>query len=154
MLAIRMHLRMKARTTQLCPNVMGAVKTQLIYMSVDVEKEPFSPTPNFFWCYNVFFFWYRVNQKCTSLLSNCFFLHSRKNEIMHLLRLLLLISARAFGLGGMEDSEAAISRNCWSKVQNDEEGWSRIINFDEETSSLALFVNRTRPEVRTCLQSK
>lgn len=72
---------------------------------------------------------------------------------MHLIRLLLLISAKAFGLG-MEDTEAAISRNCWSKVQHDEDGWRRIINFDERTSSLALFVNRTRPEVRTCLQNQ
>ena len=159
MLATRMHLRMKARTTQLCPNVMGAVKTQLIYISV--EKEPFLLTRVSFdvmMCFSFFLFgtgWTRNNlPKCTNLQTNYFFLYSRKNEIMHLLRLLLLISARAFGLGGMEDSEAAISRNCWSKVQNDEEGWSRIINFDEETSSLALFVNRTRPEVRTCLQSK
>ena len=71
MLATRMHLRMKARTTQLSPNVMGAVKTQLIYMSV--EKEPFLLTRISFDDMMCFFFvgtgWTRNNlPKHTNLL--------------------------------------------------------------------------------------
>ena len=81
------------------------------------------------------------------------FLYCRYNEIMHLLHLILLISARTFGLAKEpEDTEVAISRNCWSLVKDDDDGWSRIINFNERTSSLGLFVNRSRPEVRRCLQ--
>ena len=71
---------------------------------------------------------------------------------MHLLHLILLISARTFGLAKEEDTEVAISRNCWSLVKDDDDGWNRIINFNERTSSLGLFVNRSRPEVRRCLQ--
>ena len=58
MLATRMHLGIKARTTQLCPNVMGAVKTQLIYMSV--EKEPFLLTRVSFDVMMCFSFFYLV----------------------------------------------------------------------------------------------
>ena len=99
----------------------------------------------------------------------------RKNEIMHLLCLFLLISASpgAFGFAINEDEpfeklfgtkpnqpfvenaiddHLDIGPNCWSLVTSDDDGWNRIIQFDEKNSSIGLFVNRIRPEVRRCFQ--
>ena len=98
-----------------------------------------------------------------------------KNEIMHLLCLFLLISASpgAFGFAINEDEpfeklfgtkpnqpfvenaiddHLDIGPNCWSLVTSDDDGWNRIIQFDEKNSSIGLFVNRIRPEVRRCFQ--
>ena len=100
----------------------------------------------------------------SKILYFYFFVFFRKNEIMHLLCLLLLISASpwAFGLAIKDDEPFVdeafddhlddIGLNCWSLVTNDDDGWNRIIQFDEKNSSIDLFVNRIRPEVRRCFQ--
>jgi len=96
---------------------------------------------------------------------------------MHLLCLFLLISASpgAFGFAINEDEpfeklfgtkpnqpfvenaiddHLDIGPNCWSLVTSDDDGWNRIIQFDEKNSSIGLFVNRIRPEVRRCFQER
>ena len=42
--------------------------------------------------------------------------------------------------------------NCWALV--DETYWPRIINFDQATSTIRIFIQQTGPRVLRCLQGK
>ena len=42
--------------------------------------------------------------------------------------------------------------NCWALV--DETYWPRIINFDQSTSTIRIFIQQTGPRVLRCLQGK